>query len=175
ILVVDQEFPSNVYAWRSLAERNRAQMRVVRRAAGTTWTDSILSDIDDNTAIVAVPHCHWIDGTLVDLERVGARTRAVGAGLVVDASQSLGALPIDVRTVRPDFLVSVGYKWLLGPYGLAYLYVGQQYREAGTPLEHSWLTRDGSDDFARLVEYTTILKPGARRFDAGEYPQFCLT
>jgi selenocysteine lyase/cysteine desulfurase len=175
ILVLDQEFPSNVYAWRALAERTGARVRMVRRDAGTTWTDSILSDIGDDTAVVAVPHCHWIDGTLVDLERVGARARAVGSALVVDASQSLGALPIDVRAVQPDFLVSVGYKWLLGPYGLGYVYAGRRYRESGRPLEYSWLSRDGSDDFARLVEYTDAMRPGARRFDAGEYPQFCLT
>jgi selenocysteine lyase/cysteine desulfurase len=94
--------------------------------------------------------------------------------LVIDASQSLGACPLDLASVQPDFLVAVGYKWLLGPYGLGYLYVAPKWRESGTPFEQSWLTRAGSEDFARLVDYRDEYRPGARRFDMGEFPQFVL-
>jgi selenocysteine lyase/cysteine desulfurase len=76
--------------------------------------------------------------------------------------------------VQPDFLVAVGYKWLLGPYGLGYLYVAPKWQERGIPLEQSWLTRAGSEDFARLVDYRDKYRPGARRFDMGEFPQFAL-
>jgi selenocysteine lyase/cysteine desulfurase len=94
--------------------------------------------------------------------------------LVVDASQSLGAYPFDVAEVRPDFLVTVGYKWLLGPYGLGYLYVAERWHENGEPLEESWLNRAGSDDFAALVDYTDEYGPGAQRFNQGESAQFHL-
>jgi selenocysteine lyase/cysteine desulfurase len=146
----------------------------VVRQAGENWTDALLRAIDRDTAIVAVPHCHWTDGSTIDLALVGERTHAVGAALVVDASQSLGASPLDLARVKPDFLTTVGYKWLLGPYGLGYLYVAPQWRETGVPLEHSWLTRARSDDFARLVEYRDEYRAGARRFDMGEFPQFVL-
>jgi selenocysteine lyase/cysteine desulfurase len=121
-----------------------------------------------------VPQCHWTDGSKVDLERIGERIRQVGAALVIDASQSLGACPLDLGRVQPDFVVAVGYKWLLGPYGLGYLYVAPKWRECGIPLEQSWLTRAGSEDFARLVDYRDEYRPGARRFDGGEFPQFVL-
>jgi selenocysteine lyase/cysteine desulfurase len=174
IVLLDQEFPSNVYAWRELAKRKGGNVVHVTRRNGMNWSEAVEEATDRNTAIVAVPQCHWTDGSGIDLERVGERVRAVGAALVIDASQSLGAQPLDLHRVQPDFLVAVGYKWLLGPYGLGYLYVAPKWRQLGTPLEQSWLTRARSEDFSRLVEYTDEYRPGARRFDMGEFPQFVL-
>ena len=174
IVLLDQEFPSNVYAWHKLAKKRGARVVVAQRDATTSWTEALEHAIDENTAIVAAPQCHWTDGSKIDLERIGERVRAVGSALVIDASQSLGACPLNLSRVQPDFLVAVGYKWLLGPYGLGYLYVAPKWRDSGTPLEESWLTRAGSEDFARLVAYTDNYRPGARRFDMGEFPQFVL-
>jgi selenocysteine lyase/cysteine desulfurase len=174
IVLAEREFPSGVYAWRDLADRAGARVRTVAREADGSWTDAVLSAIDASTAVVAVPNCHWTDGTLFDLVRIGEAARSAGAVFVVDASQSLGAWPLDVAAVAPDFLVTVGYKWLLGPYGLGYLYVAPRWRE-GRPLEHSWLTRAGAEDFTSLTTYTDARRAGARRFDAGEFPQFVLT
>jgi selenocysteine lyase/cysteine desulfurase/uncharacterized damage-inducible protein DinB len=174
IVLLDQEFPSNMYAWRELARKTGCRIRTVRRSGDTSWTEALQFGIDETTAIVAVPQCHWTDGSKVDLERIGEKVREVGAALVIDASQSLGACPLDLARVRPDFLVSVGYKWLLGPYGLGYLYVAPKWRDCGLPIEQSWLTRAGSEDFTRLVDYRDDYRPGARRFDMGEFPQFVL-
>ena len=174
IVLIDQEFPSNVYTWREVARKTGCRISTVRRDGSTSWTEALEEAIDEATGIVAVPQCHWTDGSKIDLERVGNRVRNVGAALVIDASQSLGACPLDIGKVQPDFLVSVGYKWLLGPYGLGYLYVAPKWRECGTPLEQSWLTRAGCEDFARLVDYRDEYRPGARRFDMGEFPQFVL-
>jgi selenocysteine lyase/cysteine desulfurase len=122
---------------------------------------------------VAVPNCHWTDGTLVDLARVGERARQAGAALVVDGIQSLGAHPFDVAEVGPDFLVASAYKWLLGPYGVGFMYVDEAYRE-GTPIEHNWINRRGSEDFSRLVDHEDTFQPGARRYDVGERSNFVL-
>jgi selenocysteine lyase/cysteine desulfurase len=174
IVILHQQFPSNVYAWYELAKKNGGRVVVAQRESGMDWTDAVIAAIDGNTAIVALPQCHWTDGSKVDLERVGERVRAVGAGLVIDASQSLGASPLNLAQIQPDFLTAVGYKWLLGPYGLGYLYVAPKWRESGVPLEQSWIAREGSDDFSRLVDHTDAYRPGARRFDMGESPQFVL-
>jgi selenocysteine lyase/cysteine desulfurase len=173
IVVLDEQFPSNVYAWRDMARASGAELRTVRKEPHDAWTDAVVEAIDEDTAIVAVPNGHWTDGALVELERVGERARAVGAALVVDASQSFGAYPLDVAAVRPDFLVSVGYKWQLGPYGLGYLYVDPKRRN-GRPLEASWAARAGAEDFAGLVRYADAYRAGARRFDMGEFAQFQL-
>jgi selenocysteine lyase/cysteine desulfurase len=174
IVILHQQFPSNVYVWYELAKKNGGRVVVAQGEPGGDWTEALIASIDDDTAIVAVPQCHWTDGSKVDLERVGQRARAVGASLVIDASQSLGASPLSLERVQPDFLTAVGYKWLLGPYGLGYLYVAPKWRESGTPLEQSWIARAGSDDFSRLVDHTDAFRPGARRFDMGESPQFVL-
>jgi selenocysteine lyase/cysteine desulfurase len=174
IVLLHQEFPSNVYAWRELARKKGGRIVTVQRTNGMSYTEALEQAINRDTAIVAVPQSHWTDGSRIDLERIGALVRSFGASLVIDASQSLGACSLDLSRVQPDFLVAVGYKWLLGPYGLGYLYVAPKWRHSGTPLEQSWLTRAGSEDFTRLVEYRDEYRQGARRFDAGEFPQFVL-
>jgi selenocysteine lyase/cysteine desulfurase len=173
ILILDDQFPSNVYAWRELAQRSGARLVTVPRPEDYDWTPALLEEIDTDTAVVAVPNCHWTDGSLVDLARVGERTREAGAALVVDAIQSLGAHPFDVSEVRPDFLVASSYKWLLGPYGVGFMHVGEEYRE-GNPIEHNWINRRGSQDFSQLVAYQDAFQPGARRYDVGERSNFAL-
>ncbi len=173
VVVLAEQYPSNVYPWRDAVARGGGRLVSVARPADGDWTAAVLAAIDDATAVVAVPNCHWTDGGLLDLGRVGHAARARGAALVVDATQSLGALPFDVRTVQPDFLVAAGYKWLLGPYSLGFCWVAPHRRD-GRPLEFHWAGRAGSEDFARLVEYTDALRPGARRYDVGEASNFVL-
>jgi selenocysteine lyase/cysteine desulfurase len=171
LLVLADEFPSNFYSWRELAKRSGATLHTVPRPPDGDWTRAVLEAMDARTALVAVPHCHWTDGTWVELVKVGARAREVGAVLAVDATQSLGALPLSVAEVQPDYLVAAGYKWLMGPYSQGYLYVAPRHRE-GQPLELNWITRKGSEDFSRLVDYSDEFQPGARRFDMGERSNF---
>ena len=121
-----------------------------------------------------MPNVHWTDGALIELDKVAARAHELDARLVIDASQSVGALPLDVTALRPDFVISVGYKWLLGPFGLGYLYVAEQHRQ-GQPIEQNWISRADSEDFARLVDYRDEFQPGARRYDVGQRTNFELT
>lgn len=174
IVVVEQEYPSNYYSWQRLARERGAEIRTAMARNGVSLTDAIVSVIDRQTAVVAVANCRWTNGELIDLVRVAAAARRHEAVLVVDASQSLGAYPFDVAEIRPDFLVTVGYKWLLGPYGLGYMYVADRWHAQGVPLEESWLNRQGAEDFAALVDYTDAYQPGAQRFNQGESAQFYL-
>ena len=173
IVVLADEFPSNYYSWARLARERGGRVRTARPQPGESPTDAVIAAIDRDTAIVSVPNCHWTDGRVLDVIRIGEAARRHGAALVLDASQSIGALPLDVEAVRPDFLVTVGYKWLLGPYGVGYLYVDERWHD-GVPLEESWLHREGADNFAALADYTSAYKPGAQRYNQGEPPQFYL-
>lgn len=173
VLVLAEQFPSNVYPWRDATARAGAELVTVPRPADGDWTPALLAHLDERAAVVAVPHCHWTDGSLLDLERVGAAARDTGAALVVDGTQSIGALPFDVGRVRPDFLVAAAYKWLLGPYGIGVCWAAPDRRD-GRPIEHGWITRAGSEDFAGLVDYRDDLQPGARRYDVGERSNFVL-
>jgi selenocysteine lyase/cysteine desulfurase len=85
----------------------------------------------------------------------------------------MGAMPLDLAGLRPDFVVAVGYKWLLGPLSVGYPYVAEQHRD-GEPLEEGWINRTGSDDFASLADYTNEYLPSARRFDVGQRTNFGL-
>lgn len=173
IVVLAEQFPSNVYPWRVLAERSGGRIVTVSRPTDHDWSQAVEAAMGERTAVVAVPNCHWTDGTLVDVERIALRCRQLGAALVVDATQSLGALPFDVGRVQPDVVVAAAYKWLLGPYSIGVAWFGHDRRE-WNPLEHGWLSRAGSEDFAGLVDYREDYRPGARRFDVGEAANFVL-
>jgi selenocysteine lyase/cysteine desulfurase len=173
ILILEDQFPSNVYPWRELGSRSGAKLVTVPRPEDYDWTRALIEEIDTDTAVVAAPHCHWTDGSLVDLARIGERVREVEGSLVVDGIQSLGALPFDVSDVRPDFLIAASYKWLLGPYGVGFMYVDEKHRE-GQPIEHNWINRRGSEEFSQLVDYDDAFHPGARRYDVGERSNFVL-
>ena len=173
IIVLEDQFPSNLDQWREIAAETGAEIVTVSRPGQGGWTPIICDTIDSDCAIVATAHCHWTDGGLIDLEAVGARAREVGAALVVDLTQSLGAIPFSVARVKPDFAIAACYKWLLGPYSLGFVYVAPE-RHDGRPLEHNWMGRRGSEDFARLVDYQADFQPGAQRFDVGECANFAL-
>lgn len=167
IVVLADQFPSNLYVWRERARETGAKVVTVVREPDAAWTAAVLDAIDADTGIVAVPHCHWADGRMVDLIAVGSACRAVGAALVLDLTQSLGAMPFDVTHVQPDFAVAACYKWLMGPYTMGLMYVAPRHH-GGQPIEHGWMNRAGSEDFSRLVDYRDGFQPGARRFDMGE-------
>ena len=171
VLVLADDYPSNRYTWQRFAARTGATLVTVERRDGQRWGEAVLQELDERTAVVAVLATHWTDGGSVDLAAIGARARQAGAALVVDASQALGAMPLDLATVQPDYLVTVGYKWLLGPFALGYLYVAERHRD-GVPLEENWISRLGSEDFGALVDYQDRYQPGARRFDVGQRTHF---
>jgi len=178
VVTLEGQFPSNVHAWRTLCDASGAELRVVAppvtgQGRTAAWHGAILEAIDDATGLVAMGPVHWTDGTPFDLERIGARAREVGAALVVDGTQSVGAAPFDVATIRPDALICGGYKWLMGPYSLGVAYFGERY-DGGRPLEETWMGREGSDDFASLVRQPSAYRAGAARYDMGESANFVL-
>lgn len=116
---------------------------------------------------------HWTDGTYFDLEKISTATQSSDAYLVVDGTQSVGALPIDVSKTKIDALICAGYKWLMGPYSMALGHFGERLA-GGLPIEEGWLDRKGSEDFTELVNYTDQYQPGAVRYDVGERSNFIL-
>jgi selenocysteine lyase/cysteine desulfurase len=171
VVVLAEQFPSNVYAWRESANGAGARVIAVPRPEHGDLTRAVLDSVDERTAVVALPHCHWADGALLDLETIGRRCRELGAGLVLDVTQSAGVMPLDVKRIQPDFLVAACYKWLLGPYSIGFLYVAP-HRQDGKPIEFNWRARLGSENFSGLVNYEDSYLPGAHRFDVGECANF---
>src|SRR5580700_2050126 len=172
ILVLAEQFPSNYYAWQRLAEETGAALKVVPWPEDHDWTAAVLHSLTADVAIAALPHVQWTSGGRLDLVRIGGACRKVGAALALDLTQSLGALPVSVRDVQPDFAVAASYKWLLGPYSTGLLYVAPKW-QGGRPLEENWIQRANASDFASLM-YTENYDAGARRFDMGERSNFAL-
>lgn len=178
IVILEEQFPSNVYTWMRLAASSGAQLNIIKPPAtserrGETWNERILDGINQNTAIVALAPVHWADGTLFDLEAIGKKARDVGAAIIIDGTQSVGALPFDVDVIQPDALICAGYKWLMGPYSTGIAYFGPRYAN-GAPLEENWINRKNSENFGGLVQYTRDYQPGAIRYDVGERSNFIL-
>ncbi len=171
VVIVANQFPSNVYVWRRATRDSGAELRVVPESSAErrspAWTEAVLESVDGSTALVSLGQVHWTDGTLLDLQRIGERAREVGAAFIVDGTQSVGAYPFDVDRLKPDAVICAGYKWLLGPHGIGVAYFGERYDD-GVPLEETWIGRVGSEDFRRLVDYQDSYREKAIRYDAGE-------
>ena len=178
ILIVDEQFPSNVYAWREKAKTTGAILKIVAAPKtfenrGKQWNERILEAINPNTKVVTLGHIHWADGTLFDLIEIRKKAHAVGAKLIIDGTQSVGALPFSVKEIQPDALIVGGYKWLLGPYSIGMAYYADSFND-GQPLEYNWINRKNSEDFSQLVNYQDEYQPKADRFSVGESSNFIL-
>ncbi len=176
IVLLEEQFPSNFYAWKALEKSHGVKLRVIAappvgNGRGKLWNEQLLESINTKTRVVAIPNVHWADGTLFDLKAVRARTADVGAYLIIDGTQSVGALPFSVKDIRPDALICAGYKWLMGAYGLGMAYFSERFHN-GSPLENNWINHEGSEDFTKLVNYNESFKPKASRFDMGESSNF---
>jgi selenocysteine lyase/cysteine desulfurase len=169
VLVAEDQFPSNKYPW------DAYDVEVVERPddQNQSWTETFLDRSSPKVSAVCFSHVHWVDGALFDLKAIREKTRQTETALVIDATQSLGALPFSVKEIDPDALVVAGYKWLFGPYGLGMAYYGEMF-DTGTPIEHNWINRKNSEDFGGLVNYTDEFQPGSLRYEVGEHSNFIL-
>lgn len=169
VLVLDGQFPSNLLCWQQRCDEVGARLRGVHREAGQDWTGAVLAAIEDSPRlrIATLPQVRWDDGTVLDLDRISAALQSRGIALVLDLSQSLGVLPVDVARWRPEFVASVGYKWLLGARGLASLWVAPRWRTQGVPIECHWYGRDAGPEWRFALAPATPFAAGARRFDGG--------
>jgi selenocysteine lyase/cysteine desulfurase len=179
ILLVDEQFPSNVYSWKKLTDKYQAKLVFAKapklqKGRGKKWNANILELITDKTKVIALPHVHWSDGTLFDLKEIRKKANKVNALLVIDGTQSVGALPFSVKDIKPDALICAGYKWLFGPYSIGLAYYSDKLC-TGNPIEENWINRKNSENFAGLVNYESDYQPKAGRFNVGEMSNFALT
>ncbi len=176
IVLTSEQFPSNYYIWERVAQEQGAKLRVVRAPNSPDdytkrWNAAILRAINPKTRVVTLGHVHWADGTLFELEAIGAMARQHNALLIIDGTQSVGALPFDVKRIQPDALIVASYKWLFGPYAIGLAYYGPAF-DQGKPIEENWINRLHAEDFRNLVNYQNVYQPGAARYSVGEQSNF---
>jgi selenocysteine lyase/cysteine desulfurase len=175
VLVLQDDHSSATLEWHARAEGGEFTVDTVRRAGDGDWTSAVLEAIARPgaapLAIASISSVHWCDGGAVDLARVAPALRAANAALLVDATHSAGVLDLDVRKLDPDFMVFPTYKWLIGPYARAFLYVARR-RQGGVPLEQTSYGRRAVRSEQDVYFKDTGYVDGARRFDMGERDHF---
>lgn len=166
ILVLQDQFPSNWYAWAEVAKRDGGSIRTVARPADGDWTAAVLEQLDSSVGLVALPNVHWCDGAVLDLVAISARVKQLGVPFVIDATQSVGAMATDIAAIDPDFMIVSGYKWLLCPDSIGFTYVAPR-QQGGTPIEFNYAAYAGDPPMEMAVGYGDTFADGAKRFDMG--------
>jgi len=176
VLVLQDDHSSPVLEWMAHAADEGFTVEVVARPDDGDWTAALLAAIDRSGAapvgLASISSVHWADGGAIDVQAIAAALRQRGAAFLIDATHGAGVMELDMRTLDPDFLVFPTYKWVLGPYGRAFLYVAKRHQE-GVPLEQTAYGRravvaDRAPPYLRDTAYVS----GARRFDMGERDHF---
>jgi selenocysteine lyase/cysteine desulfurase len=171
VIVLENDHSSPVLEWRARAEAQGFSVETIKQPDNADWTSAVLESIEradtPPVSLASISSVHWSDGGLIDVDRVGAALRQRGAAFLIDATQSAGVLALDVSRLDPDFVIFPTYKWLVGPYGRAFLYVAKRHQN-GIPLEQTAGARRNVR--AENAVYFTDLDyvPDARRFDMGE-------
>jgi selenocysteine lyase/cysteine desulfurase len=175
VLVLQDDHSSAVLEWVTRAGEGGFTVETVRQPDDGDWTQAVLAAIArpgaPPVAIASISSVHWSDGGVVDLAKVAPALRKAGAALLVDATHSAGVLDLDVRTLDPDFVAFPTYKWLIGPYARAFLYVAKRH-QGGIPLEQTSYGRRAVQSEKKVYFADTSYVGDARRFDMGERDHF---
>jgi selenocysteine lyase/cysteine desulfurase len=175
VLVLEDDHSSPVLEWHSRANAQGFTVETIKRPDDGDWTSAVLAAIERSGAppvsLASISSVHWSDGGLIDVDKVAAALRQRGAAFLIDATQAVGVLAMDVMRLDPDFVLFPTYKWVLGPYGRAFLYVAKRH-QGGIPLEQ--ISAGRRNVRAENAVYFTDLNyvGGARRFDMGERDYF---
>ncbi len=175
VLVLQDDHTSPVLEWMSRAQAGGFAVETVKQPADGDWTSAVMAAIDrpgaEPLALVSISSVHWSDGGALDMARIATAAKAKDSALLVDATHDVGIRRIDVKTLDPDFLIFPTYKWVLGPYGRAFMYVAKR-RQNGVPLEQISASRKAvsAEDTVYFRDITYV--EGARRYDMGERDHF---
>ena len=175
VLMIEEQFPSNYYCWDFETKKVGASIKIVSapdsESRGEDWNARILEAITPKTKVVTLPIVHWSDGTLFNIRQLSQKAHDCGALMIIDGTQSIGAMPFSLSDIKIDALICAAYKWLLGPYSIGCAYFGEAF-DVGDPIEFSWMNRLNSEDFTGLVNYQSEYKELAHRYDMGQACNF---
>lgn len=175
-ITVENEFPSGFFSIKKWGLENEIMLQTLTRneLSAKDWNQKILDSINNETNVVFMSSVHWMDGTKFDIKKIGKKCKSVGAYFIVDGTQSVGAMNINVKEFNIDALICAGYKWLFGPYSMALGYFSSKFNN-GTPIEESWMNRTNAEEFSNLTDYDSKYKTMAGRYNVGETANFVLS
>ncbi|HXG92572.1 MAG TPA: aminotransferase class V-fold PLP-dependent enzyme [Blastocatellia bacterium] len=167
VVTCNVEFPANIYPWMRLAERG-VKLRMARERDGRIDTDELLSLVDERTRVVTISWVQFASGFRADLRRIGEFCRERGVIFVVDAIQGLGGLKMDVARDSVDAFAADSHKYLLGPEGVALLYISDRVIDRIKPTVVGWTSVKNYEQFAHSsLDYKLDYREGAMRFECG--------
>ena len=162
VLIYHDDYPSNVYPWMSLAERNVEVRLLNTRGLGVIRPRDVAGQIDENTRLVALASCHFISGFRIEFDQIGKLLRERGVLFCLDAIQTLGAFSTTMEHV--DYLAADAHKWLLGPCGAGIFYVRRALQESLNPPIWGWHNIRSPNFVAQeKIEF----RHDARKYEAG--------
>jgi len=167
IITAKGEFPLQYATWKPMEEREGVRLKIVTPRNRFITADDLIAAMTPRTRVISVSHVRFDDGSLLDASRVAAACHAQGAMLVIDASQSCGAVPMDVKELGADFLVCAGYKWLLSPWGTGFCWAKSEHLDTARPGPFYWMAQD-TDSFSALNFVDPTPSRSANRWDAAE-------
>src|SRR3954469_22275898 len=175
VLVLENDHTSPVLEWVSRADAQGFTVETIAQPANGDWTSAVLEAIERPgaapLALASISSIHWSDGGMLDMHAIRDALRQHGAALLVDATHGVGVIATDVKSLDPDFLIFPTYKWVLGPYGRAFIYVAKRHQD-GVPLEQTSFGRRDVKAENPVYFADTGYLPDARRYDMGERDHF---
>ncbi len=175
VLVLENDHSSPVLEWQTRADAQGFAVETIAQPDDGDWTSAVLASVERKgappVALASISSVHWSDGGSIDVERVGAALRRQGAVFLIDATHGVGVIEMDVKRLDPDFVIFPTYKWLLGPYGRAFIYIARRHQD-GVPLEQTAFGRREVRSENAVYFADTRYVADARRFDMGERDHF---
>ncbi|MHA2203483.1 MAG: aminotransferase class V-fold PLP-dependent enzyme [Candidatus Hodarchaeales archaeon] len=167
IIINDLEYTSNSYTYQALAKKFDLNLEVIPNVKGVLPMETFSQTVDQSTRLVAISHVQFGNGFRTDLSELAKICHEKEAHLMVDAIQSLGAIPVDVQKQDVDYMASGGYKWLLGPLGTGFIYIKRELAELLNP---SFIGSMSDTNPLDLSHHPHSPARGAKRFQASLGP-----
>ena len=168
VITTKGEFPLQYTAWKPMEEREGVKLKIVAPRERFITADDLIAAMTPRTRIVSVSLVRFNDASLLDAARVAEACHAQGALLLLDASQCCGTVPMAVEKLGADFVVSAGYKGLLGPFGTGFFWARSEQIAKMRPGPFYWMAVAGSDNFASLNFDDPKPAAAAKRWDTAE-------
>src|ERR1700686_1040788 len=167
VIIAGGEFPAYYATWKPMEAREGIKVQITHPQDQFIQSGDLIAAMTPRTRVISVSHVRFDDGSILDGSSLAAACKKNGTLLVLDVSQSCGAIPMNVRSLGADFIVCAGYKYLLSPWGTGFLWTRKENLDSLRPGPYNWLSQ-GVESFARLNYVDPEPAPTLSRWDSAE-------